>query len=356
MSLDDRITAVVAAAAEISWLVDLTFENISHWVELELGKYLSEPHPQPYGNQHCLTYPLSPILHIVSGNTPHAALQSLIRGLIVGATNWIKLPREGIPELNIFVGALPKQLRPEMATELVPSWMEEAEVIVVFGSDETVREFSRRALPSQRLLAHGQKVSLGLIWGQCDSQIAEGIARDVFPFDQLGCLSPQFFYVAGDSAEFALQLSHQLERRDRRMVAPGRDRETAGALRAFREEWKFRAATESGVFLRESRGSLDWVVIHDPEPGPVTNPLHGTIFIKPMPPDAALALSPIRRFISTIGLYPINRESVQLGVRSGAQRICQLGQMQYPPLTWHHDGWPALGSFVRFVDIEGLGG
>jgi hypothetical protein len=96
------------------------------------------------------------------------------------------------------------------------------------------------------------------------------------------------------------------------------------------------------------------VVIHDPKPGLVTNPLHGTIFIKPMPPDAELALSPIRRLISTIGLFPISRESVHFGIRLGAQRICRIGQMQYPPLTWHHDGWPALGSFVRFVDIEGL--
>lgn len=355
MRLEDRIAALVAAAAEISWLVDLTFASISHWIELELGHFLSDPEPQPYGNQHCLTRPLSPILHIVSGNTPHAALQSLIRGVIVGATNWIKLPQEGIPELDIFVGALPKQLRPEMATELRPNWMVEAEVIVVFGSDETVREFSQRVLPSQRFLSHGQKVSLGLIWGRCDPQIADGIARDVFPFDQLGCLSPQFFYVAGDSAEFALQLSQQLERQRPRAFAPTREGQTAGALRTFREEWKFRAATESGVFLRESRGSLDWVVIHDPEPGLVTNPLHGTIFIKPMPADAELALSPIRRFISTIGLHPINRESINFGVRLGAQRICQVGQMQYPPLTWHHDGWPALGSFVRFVDIEGLG-
>jgi Acyl-CoA reductase (LuxC) len=354
MRLDDRIAAVVAAAAEISWLAELTFENIWRWIELELGQYLSDPKPQPYGNQHCLAYPLSPILHIVSGNTPHAALQSLIRGVIVGAINWIKLPHEGIPEMDTFVGALPKQLRPEMATRLLPHWTEDAEAVVVFGSDETVREFSQRALPSQRFLAHGQKVSLGLIWGRCNPQIAEGITRDVFPFDQLGCLSPQFFYVTGDSAEFALQLSHHLEGQRPRAVAPAREGETAVALRAFREEWKFRAATESGVLLRESRGSLDWVVIHDPEPGPVTTPLHGTIFIKPMPSNAESALSPIRRFISTIGLYPINRDSVEIAIRLKAQRICQIGQMQYPPLTWHHDGWPALGSFVRFVDIEGL--
>ena len=95
-------------------------------------------------------------------------------------------------------------------------------------------------------------------------------------------------------------------------------------------------------------------MIHDPEPELVTNPLHGTIFIKPMPSDPELALSPIRRLISTIGLFPIDLESVDFGIRFGAQRICQIGQMQEPPLTWHHDGWPALGSLVRYVDVEGL--
>jgi len=354
MKLDDRIAAVASAATEFSSLGDLTPENISIWVQLELGPFLGNRAPQPYGHQHCLTFPLSPILHIVSANTPHAALQSLIRGVIVGATNWVKMPREGLPEVDNFVRALPEEIRPELATELPPCWMEEAEAIVVFGSDATVKEFSRRVLPAQRFLAHGHKISLGLIWGRCDPQVAEGIARDVFPFDQLGCLSPQFFYVAGDSAEFACRLSKQLEEQRPNPVTTVRERGIAAALRAFREEWKFRAAAEVGVFFWESLGSLDWVVIHDPDPGLVNNPLHGTIFIKPMPSDPELALLPIRRLISTIGLCPVNIDAVNIAVRSGAQRICQIGRMQSPPLTWHHDGWPTLGSLVRFVDVEGL--
>ena len=149
----------------------------------------------------------------------------------------------------------------------------------------------------------------------------------MFPFDQLGCLSPQFFYVAGDSAEFAGQLSKHLKQATAKTgYQRARTSGIAAALRAFREEWKFRAATEPGVFLWESPGNMDWVVIHDPDPGLVTNPLHGTIFIKPMPSDPELALSPIRRQISTIGLYPVNLESVNLAVRSGAQRICQIGR------------------------------
>jgi Acyl-CoA reductase (LuxC) len=354
MNLDARVGAVVSAAAKFSWLSDLTRENIERWIELELGEYLSSHEPQPYGNQHCLAVPLSPILHIVSGNTPHAGLQSLVRGVIVGATNWMKLPREGLPEVDIFARALPHELRPELASEISPRWMEEAEAIVVFGSDQAVQEFSRRVLPVQRFLAHGHKISLGLIQGDCDPQIAEGIARDVFPFDQMGCLSPQFFFVAGDSVEFASQLAEQLEKRRRKPGPSQRTSEIAGALRAFREEWKFRAATEPGVFVWESRGNLDWVIIHDPTPGLVANPLHGTIFIKAMPSEPELALAPIRQLISTIGLFPINPESAALAIRCGAQRICPIGQMQHPPLTWHHDGWPTLGSFVRYVDVEGM--
>ncbi len=355
MRLEDRTAAVVAAASVISWLTYLTSESIADWVGLELGRLLSASGPQRYGRQHCLAFPLSPILHIVSGNTPHAALQSLIRGVIVGARNRIKLPQEGLPEVDIFVRALPEELRPELATELRPGWVEEAEAIVVFGSDKTAIEISRMIMPSQRFLVHGHKISLGMVWSRCDPQIGERIASDVFPFDQLGCLSPQFFYVAGDSAEFAGQLSEQLKTKATKQRITARGDAIAAALRAFREEWKFRAATEPGVLFYESPGNLDWAVVHDPNPGLDANPLHGTIFIKPMPSNPELAFSSIRRLISTIGLYPVNLESIDFAIRSGGQRICQIGQMQRPPPTWHHDGWPALGSFVRYVDVEGLG-
>ena len=97
------------------------------------------------------------------------------------------------------------------------------------------------------------------------------------------------------------------------------------------------------------------MVVHDPNPALVANPLHGTILIKPMGSDPELVLSPIRRLISTIGLSAVNPESVNLAIRVGAQRVCRIGEMQNPPLTWHHDGWPALGSLVRYVDVEGLG-
>ena len=64
-----------------------------------------------------------------------------------------------------------------------------------------------------------------------------------------------------------VDLSVELEKQRAKPESAARERGiAAAALRAFREEWKFRAATEPGVFLWESHGNLDWVVIHDPNP------------------------------------------------------------------------------------------
>jgi hypothetical protein len=357
MKLDDRIEAVVSAAAKYPWLGELTAENILRWIELELGRFLHEANPQEYGHHHCLTQPLSPILHIVSGNMPHAALQSLIRGIVVGAQNWMKLPQGGLPEVEEFSLRLPVALRPTLADHLNQDWVEGAAAIVVFGTDETVQHFSRQLLPTQRLVAHGHKTSFGLILASFNRSVIHGAAEDAFVFDQLGCLSPQLYYVAGDSPGFASRLAARLEELCRaNPVTSVRGYEIAAALRSCREEWKFRAANEPGVLVWESPGTLEWVVIHDPSPCLVANPLYRTIFIKPMPSDLGPVLAPIRRHISTVGLHPVNLDSVELATRLGAQRVCRIGQMQNPRLTWHHDGWPTLASLVRYVDVEGLGG
>ena len=354
MKLEDRIEAVAFAAADNPWLGELTAENILGWVELELGRLLQQGKPQDYGHSHCLVQPLSPVLHVVSGNTPQAALQSLVRGVVVGAKNWVKLPQRGLPELHQFSMRLPERLRADLSERLEPGWIENAEAVVVLGTDETVRHFSRLLLPTQRLLAHGDKSSFGLIWFPIDQDVVDGAAWDVYVFDQLGCLSPQLYYVSGDSEAFACRLAARLEELCHGTpAAGGRGYEVAAALRGFREEWKFRAATEPGLRIWESPGTLDWIVIHDPASSLVANPLHRTIFVKPMPADLVSVLAPIRRHISTVGLHPVDLNSVELATRLGAQRVCRIGQMQNPSLTWHHDGWPTLSSLVRYVDVEG---
>jgi len=355
MQLRNRVDAVASAAREFPWLGDLTSSNISRWIELELGSMLDATVPQVYGDYHCFAQPLSPILHVVSGNTPHAGIQSLVRGILVGAKNRVKLPRQGLQELDHFVCLLPEDLRPETSNALHPNWMEEAEAIVVFGSDETVEFFAKHVSPRQRLVAYGHRISLGLILDSFEESVVDGAVRDVLVFDQLGCLSPQLYYVSGDSADFARKLAERFKElfRSNSGVTEWTS-EIAGTLRSCREEWKFRAATEPDIEVWESPENLDWLVIHDPNPNLISNPLYRTIFVKPMPANLQNVLSPIRRHVSTIGIHPVNLKFANLAAQLGAQRICPIGGMQKPAVTWHHDGGPTLANLVRFVDIEGL--
>src|SRR6516165_9059257 len=179
MQLPNRIEAIASAAREFQWLGNLTPSGMRRWIELELGSLLDANTPRVYGDHHCTAQPLSPILHVISGNTPHAGIQSLTRGILVGAKNRVKLPRQGLAEFDLFVQLLPAELRPEASSSLRQDWVEEAEAIIVFGSDETVEFFARHISPRQRLVVHGHKISLGLVLGPHDENIVEGAVQDV---------------------------------------------------------------------------------------------------------------------------------------------------------------------------------
>ena len=186
MNLPERIEAVVRASSGFPWLGQLTVQAVREWIVLELG----DPPllPQRYGRHQVVAIPYSPILHIVSGNTPHAALQTLIRGILAGGENLIKIPSNGLPEVERFVRLLPKAIQPLIDHRLPDSWLKIAAAIVVFGSDETIATFASRVSPWQRFLPHGNKVSFAIVLGDYPETIALAAARDVHVFYQLGCL------------------------------------------------------------------------------------------------------------------------------------------------------------------------
>ena len=37
---------------------------------------------------------------------------------------------------------------------------------------------------------------------------------------------------------------------------------------------------------------------------------------------------------------------------AGVTRICRIGSMQNPPLTWRHDGRPGLAELITWTDFE----
>jgi hypothetical protein len=85
--------------------------------------------------------------------------------------------------------------------------------------------------------------------------------------------------------------------------------------------------------------------------------LNRFIYVKPVPDLNAVmqGVDEMHGKVSTVGIAASPEKMRELArhfAHWGATRICPLGQMQNPPLTWRHDGRPALGDLITWTDFE----
>lgn len=353
-----RAQQIAAAASGFPLLGSLDPGALLALVRLELGHAAALDGFQPYAGHFARAIPPATILHIVSGNTPHAALQSLIRGLLLGSHNLVKLPAAGLAEVAVFRDALPAGLAAliETAPVLPEDWLRRAEAVVVFGGDETIAHFRARVPAGVPFQAHGHRVSAGVIFDDPRLESIEGAARDVSLYDQQGCLSPHDLYVRengdGFARTYAARLAEAMERFNRHTPRRPLGLGEAAAIADLRASYVFRSASDVRTQIWTSEGSTDWTVIYEEDPWFATSPLGRVVFVKPLPDDLAPALAPVRPWLGAIGLWPATEENARRVAALGAARICPLGRMQFPPATWHAEGLPNLGSLVRWVDFE----
>ncbi|MFM5987908.1 MAG: acyl-CoA reductase, partial [Sphaerospermopsis kisseleviana] len=112
MNTSQRTEAIAMAAEPFRALLGpTTAEDLLAWLHAELGSSEALDLWVTCGKAKTKAIAPETILHVVSSNTPHAALQSLIGGLLLGSRNLVKLPRGGIIEVDEFVSGLPEALR-----------------------------------------------------------------------------------------------------------------------------------------------------------------------------------------------------------------------------------------------------
>ena len=353
---------LAAAAAPFEDLLgEIRPDGLLTLVRAELGHAAILDGFQPHGPAGHLTHATgrTPLLHVVSGNTPHAGLQSLLRGLLVGAHNLCKLPAGGfLPELAAFRAGLPPHLaaRVELSETLPDAWLERAAAVIVFGSDETVAALHRRLQPDQAFIPHGHRVSLAVVLDDPTGISWPDAARAVSLFDQRGCLSPHLVYVRGDARGYAQGLAGEMDRFNRHTPRGAVTAGEAATILALRNDWRFRAANEPNHHaLWHSTGSTAWTVLYDgAEPAFTASPLNRAVYVKPLPSDLRAALTGVRPFLSTVGWWSPKPGDAEwlASLDLGASRYCPLAAMQRPPLTWHQDGAPPLGALVRWTDWE----
>ncbi len=334
---------------------ELSEDDLSSWLAAELGNANALDHFSPHENVQSKAIAPNHILHIVSGNTPHAAIQSLLRGLLLGSHNTIKIPSSGSPDLVSWIDSLPEQLSQlTITTDNLDSvdWAA-ADAVIAIGSDRTIESIQKRIQPHQTFIPHGHKLSIGIVT-DASEEAASLAARDVSLYDQRGCLSLHAIYVdesdEGSALDFSRLLADAMEDFANHTPPEPLTVSEAGAIHNFRETTRFLAANNDDVGLLESSENLDWTVVYQSSPTLELSCLGRCVYVKPLPPNLDL-LGPEARHLSTVALHPFEPATAEKLSHLPAHRICPLGQSQSPSLFWHHDGFAPLASLVRWKDI-----
>jgi len=187
------------------------------------------------------------------------------------------------------------------------------------------------------------------------------LARDVALYDQQGCLSPHTAFVVESAATpasaFAHLLSEELGALARRWPRGPLDLPGASALRQALAARELAVEPPASVFFGGFEAG--YAVILDSEPGFEHSPLGRTVIVKPVPDMSAAisALAPVKDRLQAVGLAVphVERRALErgLGLLDDLEtnldwvpriRLCPIGAMQRPRLTWAADGHRPLAA------------
>jgi hypothetical protein len=317
-------------------------------------------------------------VHIAAGNIPNPVLTSIAFGLLLRSAQFVKCAFGGsfLPRLfahSIYAADPKLGACLEIAEwrggnlDLENALFAEADCVTATGGDEALDEIRRRLPLRTRFIGHGHRVSFGFVagevlYGSRAKKIVAAAADDVIAWNQLGCLSPHVIYVevGGEISpeHFAQLLADELEKREASEPRGEISAEESAAIASRRGFYEVRAA-HSPETTRHfcSKDSTAWTAIFEADARFQLSCLNRFIYVKAVS-DLKSALENadgIRGRVSTVGIAAPEEKVQEIAAQLanwGATRICPLGQMQNPPLTWRHDGRPVLGDLVTWTDLE----
>jgi hypothetical protein len=313
------------------------------------------------------------VTHVLAGNLPGAGLDGVIFSLLMKSATLVKASSSASLLPTLFSHSL-AHVDPDLAVCLaVLFWpggnaaleqvaFSRSDLVVASGSDESLAAIRQRV--RGRFISYGHKVSFSVITKEALSDaadLARRAAYDVVLFDQRGCLSPQVVYVEEGgiltSREFATLLAQALEQWQGILPRGEVPLEVSTAIRRARDEAEWQMLAGKNVGLYASPNGTAWTVIYEADSTFVSSPLYRTLRVKPFASLVQLesVLVSWRSHLEAVGLavaperLPVVADS--LG-RAGVSRICPIGTMQIPPLSWRHGGRPRIADMIRWVEVE----
>ncbi len=314
------------------------------------------------------------IVHVFSSNIPNAAITSIVMGLLIGSRNIAKVSRRDEGILGIYLDSLRahdpvlwKRCAIVNGRAEASHLMKQAGLVVVYGNDESLEEI-RKSIPAKTpFVGYGHRVSFALILHEALSKegavrLAKKTAYDVWMADQRGCLSPVIVFTQQGGKvyprDFAGMVALQLDRIEKgEHSKPRRSMtDTLSAVR-LRDQLRIKAlkGEKVGYWLSDKPGL--WMVGYDERNEAEFSSGAQIIRVKGFRKllDIEGALQKMSGSLQAVSLEcaPTHRKQIAewLGL-FGVNRICRAGQLQKPPITWHHDGRLNLANWLTWTDLE----
>ncbi|MFO1486867.1 MAG: acyl-CoA reductase [Verrucomicrobiota bacterium] len=317
------------------------------------------------------------LVHIAAGNIPNPTLMSIVQGVLLRSAQFVKCAQGAAFLPRLFAHSLYEADHKLGACLELASWrggdplleaamFAESDCVTVTGGDETLASVRQRLPVRTRFLGYGHRVSFGFVAGSALSsfsakKVVARAAADVTAWNQLGCLSPHVIYVehggAVSAENFAQMLADELARREGLEPRGEVPVETAATIASRRAFYEVRAAHSPDTRCWRSDNSTAWTVVYEADPRFQLSCLNRFIYVKGVTDLKGVLenVDTVRGQVSTVGIAASEDQMPPIALslaRWGATRVCPLGQMQDPPLTWRHDGRPALGDLVTWTDFE----
>ncbi len=352
--------ATLAAGLEAGF-APWTAKAFAELVESELG---ANPRRIASG------FPLTAV--VLGGAIPMPSVLQILAPLALGSTVLVRpgshdpvtaraLASE-LARLDPALGACVEAVAFAHADSAAMAALAEAECVVATGSDDAVAAIAARVRPWQRFVGYGHRFSVAALGRDGDlSASCTALARDVALWDQLGCLSPIALAAVGWRWEQRGELLDQLEAafaNQNRACPIGSLAPEDGARRANElATFELRAAARDDAELRRDPGRA-WALLGERELAFRGSPLHRVLRVYFAQDAGAMEtwLAPVAQHLASVGLggfdSDLRRSLADRLAALGASRICQLGEMQAPPISWSHDGQGVLLPLARLADLD----
>lgn len=283
------------------------------------------------------------VLILASGGVPGLVLEPIAAALVVGAHACVRASQDECvlePMLEHLVEGGATRVHDRIsryANIEEASGARSIDAAIIYGSDETIAQITRRLDPraAARVAGYGSRSGIAVVDAAsaavCDAAWASSLADDILTFRQRGCMSPSWLFVLGASdLDAAHVLTSQLGRALAARAALHR-----GGIGAIAAQMVQRRATDADILGAIAAGT-------SPDPRVIySGDAHLTVV--PVENDSALGeqVAMLGSSLQTAVLVAdgARRIELELLLRSaGCTRVVDPGMAHRPDPLWRHDG------------------